>query len=233
MLKLLTEINIPAQMKHVTILITDDHKLIRESWTFILNDHPGFRVIAHTGTGEEAIELAQQLRPAVVIMDINLPGINGIEATTSIRKFSPGSKIIGVSLHSQPAYARKILKAGAVGYITKNSSSDELIRAIETVINNKVYICDEIKNIIAEQLTSVSHEKTGTSSLSCREIEILEHIKNGLSSREIAQLLDISAKTVEVHRYNIMKKLNLKNVAALVNYINYNGFFQDRLSNEN
>lgn len=220
-------------MKQITILITDDHKLIRESWAFILNDHPGFKVIGHTGTAEEAIEIARQLRPGIIIMDINLPGMNGIEATSIIRKYSPGSKIIGVSLHSQPAYARKILKAGASGYITKNSSSEELIRAIETVNNNKVYICDEIKNIIAEQLTTVSHEKTGTASLSCREIEILRHIKNGLSSREIAQLLDISAKTVEVHRYNIMKKLNLKNVAALVNYINYNGFFQDNLTNEN
>ena len=207
-------------MKEITILITEDHTLVRQTWNFILNADPRFSVIADCASGEEAVELAGQLRPDVVIMDINLPGINGIEATRLIRKFSPGSKILGVSLHTQPAYARKMMQQGAMGYITKNSSGEEMSNAIIEIHNNRKYICEEIKNILSEQMLNGDDPAKGLDSLSKREIEIIGYIKQGLSSREIAESISISVKTVEVHRYNILKKLNLKNVAAMVNYIN-------------
>jgi two-component system invasion response regulator UvrY len=117
-------------MEKITILIADDHTLVRETWSFILNSDPRFFVVAECGSGEEAVEMAKNLRPAIVIMDINLPGINGIEATQQIRKFSPGSKILGVSLHTQPTYARKMMQKGAMGYVTKNSSREEMFKAI-------------------------------------------------------------------------------------------------------
>jgi two-component system invasion response regulator UvrY len=177
-------------------------------------------VIAESGSGEDAVELAKQLRPNVVIMDINLPGMNGIEATQLIRKFSPGSKILGVSLHTQPTYARKMIQKGAMGYVTKNSSREEMFKAIMEVQNGRKYICDEIKNILSEQVISGEDQQSGLNSLSQREIEIIAFIKKGFSSKEIADSLNISVKTVEVHRYNILKKLNLKNAAALVNFIN-------------
>jgi len=206
-------------MEKITILIADDHTLVRETWSFILNSDPRFYVVAECGSGEEAVELAKNLRP-IVIMDINLPGINGIEATQLIRKFSPGSKIIGVSLHTQPTYARKMMQKGAMGYVTKNSSREEMFKAIIEVYNGKKYICEEIKNILSEQIISGEDQQTGLNSLSQREIEIISFIKKGHSSKEIAEALTISVKTVEVHRYNILKKLNLKNAAALVNFIN-------------
>ncbi len=207
-------------MEKITILIADDHTLVRETWSFILNTDPRFTVIAESGSGEEAIELSQKLRPNIVIMDINLPGMNGIEATQQIRKFSPASKILGVSLHTQPTYARKMIQKGAMGYVTKNSSKEEMFKAITEIHAGKKYICEEIKNILSEQVISGEEQNTGLNSLSQREIQIISYIKKGDSSKEIADALNISVKTVEVHRYNVLKKLNLKNAAALVNFIN-------------
>jgi len=204
----------------ITILIADDHTLVRETWSFILNTDPRFKVVAESGSGEDAVELAKQLRPNIVIMDINLPGMNGIEATQMIRKFSPGSKILGVSLHTQPTYARKMIQKGAMGYVTKNSSREEMFKAITEIQQGRKYICDEIKNILSEQVINGDDPQSGLNSLSQREIEIIAYIKKGFSSKEIADSLSISVKTVEVHRYNILKKLNLKNAAALVNFIN-------------
>jgi two-component system invasion response regulator UvrY len=177
-------------------------------------------VVAECGSGEDAVEMAKQLRPNIVIMDINLPGINGIEATQQIRKFSPASRILGVSLHTQPTYARKMIQKGAMGYVTKNSSREEMFKAIMEIQAGNRYICDEIKNILSEQVINGDDQQGGLNALSQREIEIIHFIKKGNSSKEIAESLDISVKTVEVHRYNILKKLNLKNSAALVNYIN-------------
>lgn len=207
-------------MEKITILIADDHTLVRETWSFIFNSDPRFSVVAECGSGEEAVEQAKKLRPNVIIMDINLPGINGIEATQQIRKYSPASRILGVSLHTQPTYARKMIQKGAMGYVTKNSSREEMFKAIMEIQSGKKYICDEIKNILSEQVISGEDTQSGLNSLSQREIEIIAFIKKGHSSKEIADALNISVKTVEVHRYNVLKKLNLKNAAALVNFIN-------------
>jgi two-component system invasion response regulator UvrY len=207
-------------MKKITILITDDHTLIRESWACILNSDARFEVIAQCGSGEEAVEMARQLKPDTVLMDINLPGINGIEATSLIKKYSPTSRIICVTIHMQPAYTRKIMQNGAMGYVTKSSSKEEMIEAIIEVHNNRKYVCSDIKNVLSEQILGEDEKTTGLNSLSAREMDIISHVRKGLSSKEIAALLAISVKTVEVHRYNILKKLNLKNVAALVNFIN-------------
>ena len=146
-------------------------------------------VIADCGTGEESVELAGKLRPDVVIMDINLRGMSGLEATPLIRKYSPGSKIVGVSLHSQPAYARKMMQLGAMGYVTKNSSGDEMIKAIIEVSNNRKYVCDEIKSILSELMVNGDTPADGLNSLSKREIDIIGYIKQGFSSREIAETM--------------------------------------------
>ncbi|MEO7924232.1 MAG: response regulator transcription factor [Chitinophagaceae bacterium] len=211
-------------MDKITILLVDDHKLIRESWSFILNSDPRFQVIGETSNGDEAVEIAKSKMPNIVLMDINMTPLNGFDATKLIRQFSPGSRIIGISMHSMPAYARRMLQMGAMGYVTKNSSKDELLSAIVAVNNGKKYICEEVKNILAQQeLNDDENSLPDMNVLSQREIDVVKLIKEGLSSKEIAIRLDISLKTVEVHRYNILKKLNLKNTAALVNFINTQG----------
>jgi len=214
---------ITIRMGKITILLVDDHKLIRDSWSFILNSDSRFQVIGETSNADEAVEIARTKKPDIVLMDINMTPVNGFEATKLVRKFSPGSKIIGISMHSMPAYARRMLQIGAMGYVTKNSSKDELINSIVEVYGGKKYICDEVKNILAQQELEDEGGTPDMNVLSRRELDIVQLIKEGLSSKEIALRLDISLKTVEVHRYNILKKLSLKNTAALVNFINVHG----------
>jgi two-component system invasion response regulator UvrY len=205
-------------MQPIKLFIVDDHTLLREAFKMTLASHPHFLVIGEAGDGENAVELVPRLRPDVITMDINLPGINGIEATKQIRRMLPGAKVLGISLHTQPSYARKMMKAGAYGYVTKNTSTNEMFKAIMEVYAGKKYICAEIKNILSSHITG-EDEQAKIESLSLREIEVIKHIKDGRSSKEIAQTLFISVKTIEVHRYNILKKLKLKNAAALVNFI--------------
>ena len=207
-------------MEKISILIADDHKLIRETWSFILNNDTRFIVVAECGDSEQAVEMARTKKPQIVLMDINMTPISGFEATEKIRKVSPGSKVIGDSINSQPAYAKKMLQIGARGYVTKNSSKEEMITAILEVHAGNKYICDEIKNNISELVLEENKDVPNVNALTEREIQIINLIKEGQSSKEIAQSLNISLKTVEVHRHNILKKLKLKNSASLVNFIN-------------
>jgi len=210
-------------MDPITILLVDDHKLIRDSWSFILNSDPRFIVVGETSEGKEAIELARTKKPQIILMDVNMTPMNGFDATKQIRKFTPGSKIIGVSMHSMPAYARRMLQLGAMGYVTKNSSKDEMIEAIVEVNNGKKYVCEEVKNILAQQELEENGINPDMNVLSRRELDVVHLIRDGLSSKEIADKLGISIKTVEVHRHNILKKLKVKNTASLINYINASG----------
>lgn len=210
-------------MSKTTILLVDDHKLIRESWDIVLSTDPRFEVIGETSDVQQAVNLAATHQPHLILMDINMTPINGFEATKLMLKHAPQSQVIGISMHSMPAYARRMFQVGARGYVTKNSSKDELFRAIDEVLAGNKYICEEIKSIVAHQELDEDSEYPDMNLLSKREIEVVTHIKQGFSSKEIAQRLEISLKTVEVHRYNILKKLKLKNTAALVNFINEQG----------
>jgi hypothetical protein len=211
-------------MEKISILLVDDHKLIRETWALLLNSDPRFHVVGETDDVEAALEICREQHPAVVLMDINMTPVNGFEATKLIRKNVPGTKVIGVSMHSMPAYARRMLQSGAQGYVTKNSTKEELFQALIEVQRGNKYICEEVKSILAHQALDVSGEAgPDLNVLSRRELDVVQLIREGLSSKEIAQKLTISLKTVEVHRYNILKKLHLRNTAALVNYINAQG----------
>lgn len=207
-------------MKKITILIVDDHTLIRETWSFLLNQQPGFSVVGECGSGEEAIELTRVLHPDIILMDINLPGINGMEAIPLIRKCSPSSKILGVSMHALPTFARNMILQGASGYITKTSSREELFYAIREVQGGRRYICQEIKNTLSEQIISEDGTKDALQSLTGRELQIIARVARGETSRQIGVALGVSIKTIEVHRHNILKKLKLKNTTSLINFIN-------------
>jgi RNA polymerase sigma factor (sigma-70 family) len=192
-------------MKKTTIMIVDDHTLVRETWAKFISLYPEYDVIFNTG-------------------DINMMPTSGFEVLEMIRKFSPGTKVIGVSMHSQPAYVKKMMRGGAKGYVTKSSPSEELMLAIAEVAAGRTYICSEVKNIIAEQAVSDSRQGASSiSQLSEREMEIIRLVRNGLSSKEIAEALAITPKTVEVHRHNILKKLKLKNSVALIEFMNAHG----------
>ena len=205
-------------------MIVDDHTLIRETWSFLLGKNENFDVVAECGDGERAVELARDKRPDVVLLDINMAPMSGFDVLKMIRKYSPGSKIIGVSMHSQPAYAKKMLRLGAKGYVTKNSPRQEMLQAISEVSQNHIYICQEVKNILSDQLLNQDQVNPDINNLSDREMQIVRALKEGLSSKEIASELSISLKTVEVHRHNILKKLKLKNTVSLINFINSQAF---------
>lgn len=209
-------------MEKITILIADDHKLIRDTWKFFLNNDPRFTVIADCSNGEECISLFRQFQPDVILMDINMEPLGGLEATEKIKEINPKTKIIGVSMYAQPAFAKKMMQVGAIGYVTKNSPLDELTTAIMEAMRNKHYVCDEVRMTMLEGKTNENSPQLNQ--LSKREIEIIRYIKEGFSSKQIADELQLSIKTVEVHRHNILKKMQLKNSAALVNYVNKTGF---------
>jgi two-component system invasion response regulator UvrY len=210
-------------MAKISVLIVDDHTLIRETWSFLLGRNENFDVISEVGDGQTAIEIARDKRPNIVLLDINMSPLNGFDVLKMIRKLSPGSKVIGVSMHSQPAYAKKMLRLGARGYVTKNSPRQEMLDAIAEVNKGNIYICQEVKNILSDQMLGDEDTTAGLNQLSEREMEVINQIRDGLSSKEIADKLGISIKTVEVHRHNILKKLKVKNTASLINYINASG----------
>ena len=210
-------------MNKISILIVDDHKLIRESWSLILNTDPRFEVIGEISNGEEAVAFVGNIKPDIILMDVNMKPMSGFDATKNIRKIAPFSKIIGVSIHNMPAYAKKMLSLGAMGYITKNSSKDEMINAIIEVNHGNKYVCEEVKGILMKRELEGNAETPEMSVLSRRELEVIHLIRDGLSSKEIASQFGIALKTIEVHRYNILKKLKLKNTASLINFINEQG----------
>lgn len=207
-------------MKKITIAVIDDHKLIRQMWVKTFADNDEIEITGESGTLQEAIEMIKIKRPDIVLLDINLPDASGLDAVPLIRKFSPGTRIIAVSMHNQPSYAKKMLRLGAKGYVTKNSSGDEIFKAIEEVMNGRVFVCAEIRNILSDQALMSEIDEPTVNDLSLREIEIIKLIKNGLSSKEISANLNISVRTVEVHRHNILRKLKLKNAPSLINFIN-------------
>ncbi len=203
----------------IRILIADDHKLIRETWTYILNRDSRFKVIGSCSNSEEAVQMTKQKHPNVVLMDINMVPFSGIEATRQIKEVSPETQVIGVTMHSQPAYAKKMLQFGALGYVTKNSSREEMINAILEVSQGNKYVCEEMMELINESSTDPA-ALSAINTLTEREMDVINLIRQGSSSKDISAKLDISIKTVEVHRHNILKKLKLKNAASLIHFMN-------------
>lgn len=205
--------------KKISIIIFDDHNLVAEMWSELISTDERFTVTGICNdTSDASLESVKTKRPDVVIMDINIQPISGIDATKLVKKVSPGTKVIGVSMHNQPSFAKRMLKNGALGYVTKSSNKSEMFEAIQTVVGGKVYVCKEIQENLAKQVFE-DDETPDISKLSEREVDVLKHIKDGLSSKEIAEKLFLSARTVEVHRSNILKKLNLKNTASLLKFI--------------
>ena len=204
----------------ISIVIVDDHRLIRQMWASMFADITGIIVAGEAGTLAGAVEMIKEKIPDIVLLDINLGKESGMDAVPLIRKFSPGTRIIAASMHNQSAYVKKMLQLGAKGYVTKNSPFEEMLTAIEEVMKGNLYVCEEIKNISAEEVMNLDTDAPNIKKLSFREIEVIRLMKDGLASKAIALQLNIAIRTVEVHRHNILKKLQFKNTASLINFIN-------------
>lgn len=201
------------------ILLVDDHKMMRDGLRAVL-EKAGLDVIGEAASGREAITLAETLRPGVVVMDISMRDLNGIDATRRILAALPGTKVIGLSMNSDRRYVVAMFKAGAVGYLLKNSASDELIQAVRTVTSDLTYVSPSIASVVVGIVTDGVHPspQTVTKELSPREREVLQVLAEGKSSKEIATELDVAVTTVETHRRQIMYKLDLHTIAELTKY---------------
>jgi two-component system response regulator NreC len=204
----------------VRILLADDHKILREGLVALLEKQPDLKVLGEAEDGRSAVRMAMEMLPDVVIMDINLPDLNGVEATRQIVKELPEVKVIALSVHSNKHIVKGMLQAGACGYLLKYSSSKELIKAIHSVMNNQIYLSPEITGIVVEEYkSSASDSPSIFSVLTPREREVLQLFAEGKNSREIADSLFLSLKTVGAHRRQIMNKLGVKTLAGLIKYV--------------
>lgn len=204
------------------ILLVDDHKITRDGLNALIEKQPDMGVIGEAENGRDAVRLVQKLMPDVVIMDISMPDLNGIDATRQIRAVSPSTKVIALSMYSDKRYVEGMLSAGVSGYLVKNCAFDELVNAILAVINERAYLSPSITDIVmkdyARKLTGVEETSFPECKLSSREREVLQLIAEGYNSEQIAAKLFISTKTVSTHRRNIMEKLDIDNIADLIKF---------------
>jgi DNA-binding NarL/FixJ family response regulator len=207
-------------MTKVSVLLVDDHKIMRAGLRSLLENTANVSVVAEAEDGRQAVQLASQLRPDLVIMDISMPKLNGMEATRQIMAELPDTKIIALSMHSDKRFLVEMFQAGAVGYLLKDCAAEELEQAIKTVVGRKCYLSPEIAGVLLEDYMDRFQSKPAdaASVLTAREREVLQLIAEGWSTKNIAEHLYISIKTAESHRRKIMKKLDLHTVADLTKY---------------
>ena len=194
----------------IRVMLVDDHLLVRRGFRRMLEDDPGLRVVAEAGDGQEAVDTAVRERPDVVVMDFALPSMNGAVATRRILEKLPETAVLILSMHSEAAYVRNCIEAGARGYLLKNAMDLELVEAVKAVA--------EGKRVLDPRLALPPEEAADAPKLSARELEVLQLIVHGKSNRDIAVLLSLSVNTVSVHRANIMNALDIHNTAELVVY---------------
>lgn len=210
------------------ILLVDDHALVREGLRALLTSDAETEVIGEASTGREALELARNLDPDVILMDVGMPDLNGFEATRQMKSTAPGARVIALSTHSDKRYVLAMLEAGARGYIVKSAAGEELVRAIETVNRNQIYLSPAIAGVVVDSYLGREYpeEGIGAALLGSREREVLQLLAEGKSSPEIAAVMHISVSTVETHRRNIMRKLDLHSVAELTKFAVREGLTQ-------
>jgi two-component system response regulator NreC len=203
----------------IRIILADDHAILRHGLGKLIQQEENMEIIAQTGDGHSTIELTRELSPDIIIMDIGMPDLNGIDATRKITRDFPNVKIIGLSMHSGKKFISEMLKAGASGYLLKDCAFEELITAIKTVSEGKTYLSPSISDVIVENYIRPSDEQNSAFSLlSQREREVLQLLAEGKTTKQIGMTLYISSKTVEGHRLRIMSKLKIDNVANLTKY---------------
>jgi DNA-binding NarL/FixJ family response regulator len=201
------------------VLLADDHSLVRAGIRALLNEIPGLQVVAEAADGREALDLARIHRPNLVLMDISMRGLNGIEATSQLRRDLPDVRVIILSMHASEEYVTQALRAGASGYMLKDSATQELALAIAAVMRGEAYLSPSISKQLVERYVQGGGVDTGPLDvLTSRQREILQLIAEGRSTKEIAHLLHLSVKTVESHRSQLMERLEIHDIPGLVRY---------------
>lgn len=204
----------------IRILLADDHKLLREGLRALIEEQRNMTVVAEAEDGRSAVRLAAKLSPDIIVMDISMPGLNGIDATRRITAESPGIKVIALSMHADRNFVVEMFKAGAAGYLLKDCAFEELIHAIRAVSSKKAYLSSKLSDTMIKDYVNLFPKKNLSvfSSLTAREREVLQLLAEGKSTREVAAKLSVSTKTVETFRRLIMNKLDIHSVAELTKY---------------
>ena len=202
----------------IRVLLVDDHTILRIGLRAFLRYHDDIQVIGEAQDGAEALARVAELRPDIVLMDIAMPGVNGIEATRQIRAQYPETRVLILSQYEDPQYVLPLLRAGASGYIPKDALGTDLLAALRRVAKGETFLCPSVAKVLAEEIRGAGSKSTSTDSLTPRECEILQHIALGETNTQIAEQLSISVNTVEWHRANLMNKLGVHTAGGLVRH---------------
>lgn len=200
----------------IRILLADDHALVRQGFRMILSAQPDMEIVGEAGNGREAVELAEKLQPDVVIMDVTMPELNGIEATRRITAGAPRTRVLALSMHKDAVYVREILRSGARGYLLKDCDDSDLISAVRSVAKGEGYLSPAVSDAVLTDYRR--HVTDPLDLLTSREREVLQMIAEGKTNKEIATTLNLSVYTVEAHRGRVMEKLNLHSTGELVRF---------------
>jgi DNA-binding NarL/FixJ family response regulator len=201
------------------IVIVDDHAVVRRGVRALLESQPGWEVSAEGTTGREAVELVKRLRPHIIVMDLSLPELNGLEATRQIVKESPQTEVLVLTMHHSEQLAREVLQAGARGYVLKSDADDSLIAAVESLRQHKPFLTSTVTEFVLDgYMRGGDPREDASEGVTPREREIIQLLAEGGSNKEVASTLGVSVKTIEAHRANIMRKLRLRSISDLVRY---------------
>jgi len=209
-------------MKRITVLLAEDHQIVREGFKSLLEHEDDLEVVGEAETGRRAVQLTRKLRPSVVVMDIAMPLLNGLEATRQIRKEFPATKVLILSAHSDDAYVEQVAALGAAGFLVKQTSSHELAAAIRKIHGGETFfsasVFKRVQDHSRKSLSRDGNPKEKNNCLSSREVEVLQLIAEGKANKQVASELGVSFKTVDKHRQHLMSKLNIHDVAGLTRY---------------
>jgi two-component system, NarL family, response regulator NreC len=209
------------QSRKIRVLLADDHKILRKGVRMLIDSQPDMEVVGEARTGREAVEEARQLKPDIVVMDVSMPELNGIEGTRLICDEMKHTRVVALSMHRDSVYVREILRAGARGYLLKDSEDDDLVKAIRSVHRGEAFLSPAISDAVLTDYRK--HVSNPVDLLTSREREILTMVADGKTNKEIAQTLGLSVYTVESHRGSVMEKLNLHNTGDIVRFALRNG----------
>jgi two-component system response regulator NreC len=200
----------------IRILLADDHPVVRQGFRLILSAHSDMEIVGEAGDGRQAVEMAERLKPDIVVMDVAMPGLNGIEATRRLLELVPHTRVLALSMHKDSVYVREILRAGAKGYLLKDSIDHDLLAAVRSVGRGEAYLSPAISDGVLDDYRR--HVSDPLDLLTSREREVLQMIAEGKTNKDIAALLNLSVYTVDAHRGRIMEKLNLHSTSELVRF---------------